>query len=152
MGRDFGPQFMVADECEATSGADSVPLDGVPRAGVDPEGLYGVGPECLAQLHCLVLGLEYDINVLDGYEEVYAWDEMHGPWLIRLPNEFVDGLAALDTQKILLLAQQWLKASYGFRLNEAPQSWVEKTVAKLAQLARQAIQHNKRMYWEAPSC
>jgi hypothetical protein len=149
---DLGPEFLIASETEAASGAESVPLDGVHGVAVDPDSLYGLAEQELGQLHCILLAREYDPDVLRGYEQVYEWSEMHGPWLIRLPDDFVQALAAQSETSTEALARKWADACYAFKANEAPRSWVEKTVARLVRLAQQAARQNKKMYWQVPSC
>jgi hypothetical protein len=150
---DLGPHFLIAAAAEAAAGADSVELDGVDGFAVSRDGEYGIFPEDLAQLHCLLLGRETDFKVLDMYEIAFARDQTHGPWLVRLPDEFVKALSALDMQDVPRLADQWLKATDGtISFHQAPKSVGEVVVGKLAQLARRAIQEDRRMYWEAPSC
>ena len=149
---DYGPHFLVATEVEGAIGAQSIQLDGV-NAFAAYEGVaYGLGPECLAQLHSLVIGQCFDINVLDRYEEVFVWDEMHGPWLIRLPDDFVGALAAFDDKSIGSLASKWVETCYAFQANEVPLDWAERIVSRLVALARRAVQDGKKLYWEAPSC
>ena len=86
---DFGPHFLIASEDEAATGALAIPLDGVEAFAAWDNGTHGLGPEQLGELHCIVLGRVLDYGVLDGYQIVFTHDEMHGPWLIRIPDEFV---------------------------------------------------------------
>jgi hypothetical protein len=149
---DLGPEFIIASEAEAASGAENVPLNGVDGVAVNPQSGFGLGAEELAHLHSLLLGQVCDDKVLHNYEQVYVWDEMHGPWLIQLPDDFVFGLANYDPNSLQELAKAWSDTCYAFRANEAPQSWLESTLRQLTKLARRTVQQNKKMYWQAPSC
>jgi hypothetical protein len=147
---DTGPHFLIAREADAATGAESVELDGVDAvAGFQG---YGLDQEALAELQCIVLGRDYDPKVLADYKEVYVWDEMRGPWLIRIPDDFVSALAIHDAQSVGSIARRWGNACDAFQANEAPASWIENLVAKLTKLARRATQQKKSMYLEVPSC
>jgi hypothetical protein len=149
---DLGPAFLIATEAEAVTGAEGVSLDGLDGIAVDPQGHYGFAEEQLVELHCLLLKRASDYGVLDNYSQVYVWDEMHGPWLIRLPDDFVTKLATYDFGSAKTFAEMWAKACRGLRRSEPPLSWYENTVGQMANLARRAVELNKKMYWQAPSC
>jgi hypothetical protein len=147
-----GTEFVIATKTEAALGAESVPLDGVARVAIDAEARYRLDEIALAQLHSILLGRKYDDKVLDTYEQVYEWSEMHGPWLIRLPDDFVSALATYDLRSIQRLGRQWVRSCDAFTVNAAPVTWATNTVDLLAKLARRALQQNKNMYWQVPSC
>jgi hypothetical protein len=149
---DFGPHFLIATEDEATTGAKSIELDGVEAFAAWADGTHALGPEQLGELHCLVLGRVLDYSVLDSYQIVFTHDEMHGPWLIRIPNEFVRALASLDPEQLASVGERWLAASSGFRFRQAPPEWVQRVGVRLAELARRAVSLHKQMYCEWPSC
>jgi hypothetical protein len=149
---ELGPEFIVASDVEAAVRAESIPLDGVNCVAVDPEGLYGLDEYALARLQCMVLGCKYTSRVIYGYKQVYIWDELHGPWLMRLPDQFVAALAAADLRSKRTTAREWAKKCDAFQDNAAPQSWVEQTLEQLVQLARRAVQQKEKMYWVYPSC
>ena len=111
-----------------------------------------VGTEQLAELHCLVLERVLDYSVLDSYKIVFTYDETHGPWLIRIADEFVSELASLDIGKLASLGERWLAASSGFRFRQTPEEWVQHLGVRLAELARVAVSRHKHLYWESPSC
>src|SRR5438046_3119352 len=112
---DFGPHFLVATEAEAATGADAVQLDGIEAFAAWDDGTPGLGPEDLAELHCLILGRASDQSVLDSYQIAFVRDEMHGPWLVRMPDEFVSALASLDAEQLESIGERWLQASAGFQ-------------------------------------
>lgn len=149
---DFGPHFLLTTEADAATGAEAVQLDGIDAFAAWDDAPHGFGPEDLADLHCLVLGRASDPSVLDDYQIVFVQDEMHGPWLVRIPNEFVSALASLDKGQLESIGEKWLTASSGFRFRQAPKEWVQHIVVRLAQLAGRAVHQQKCMYWEAPSC
>jgi hypothetical protein len=151
MRSDFGPHFLVATEAEAATGAESVQLDGADAIAAWEGGTHGLGAEDLAELHCLVLGRASHQSVLDRYQIVFVRDQMHGPWLIRLPDEFVSALASLDAEQLESIGERWLKASDGFQFRQTPKQWVQQVGVRLAQLAKWAVHENKSLYWEAPS-
>jgi len=146
-------QFLVASETEASFGAPSVPHDGKHAIEVDAECLYGLANAELGELQCLLMGKqEYDDKVLHGYKEVYEWDNMHGPWLIRLPGEFREVLASCEDTAIAELAKKWREKTYAFRENNAPEEWVEETLRQLVGIARLATEERKNLYWQPGSC
>ena len=149
---DFGPHFLIATEAEAATGAESIQLDGGEAFAAWDDGPHGLGPEQLGELHCIVLGRVLDYGVLDGYQLVFTHDEMHGPWLLRLPDEFVGALASLNTEQRASIGERWLAASSGFRFRQAPRAWVQHLGVRLADLARLAVGQHKHVYVEFPSC
>jgi hypothetical protein len=82
----------------------------------------------------------------------FARDEMHGPWLVHLPDEFVSALASLDGEQLGSIGERWLRTSEGFGYRRTPQDWVRGVGFRLAQLAKLAVQQNKGVYWEPQSC
>jgi hypothetical protein len=90
--------------------------------------------------------------VLDQYQKVYDWDDLHGPWLYQLPDDFVNQLAVQNGTAITTLAEQWNQLGFAFRTNNAPLGWVEQTLLGLVKLAQRAKLLNKKMYWQVPSC
>lgn len=150
---DFGPHFLVATKDEAATGAESIQLDGIDGFAAWDDGAHGLGPEDLVELHCLVLGRASDPTVMDGYEMVFVRDEMHGPWLVRMPDEFVRTMASLGAEQLLSIGEKWRRAATnGLQFRRAPEEWVQRLGIRLAQLARRAVEQNKCLYWEPPSC
>jgi len=149
---DFGPHFLIAMPEEATVGADSVSLDGLDAFAAWNDETPGLGAEELAELHSLILGVPVNYSILDNYQLVFTRDELHGPWLVRIPDDFVQGLASLDAEQLQSLGNRWLQASDNFRFRKTPGQWVQNLAFRLAMLAKRAIEHNKSLYWEPPSC
>ena len=149
---DFGPHFLIATEAEAAAGAQQVELDNVDGFEVWNDGTHGMCLEQLAQLHCLLLGRETDLSVLDAYKQVSAGDEMHGPWLVCLPDEFVSALASLNAEQLASIGEKWWEASSEFEYRQTPREWVQRLAIRLVALARRAVHQNKSMYLEPPSC
>jgi hypothetical protein len=149
---DYGPHFLISTEAEAATGAGSVQLDGIHGFAAWDTGAHGLGAEDLAALHYAATGRPGDLSILDGFQTVFARDEMHGPWLVRLPNEFVSALATLDGEQLGSIGERWLQASENFRYRRAPGEWVQVVGFHLAQLAKRAVQENKGLYWEPQSC
>src|SRR5262249_8571046 len=127
-----GTAFLIATPAEACSAAEFVSLDGVNGVGVEAETEYGLGGEELTRLDCLLRGRAYDAKEFSRYEQAYVWSEMHGPWLIRLPDDFVNALCELAASSFHSVAQEWFRLCYAFQANEAPLSWVEATLTQLA--------------------
>lgn len=145
-----GDEFMVATESEAATGAEKVSRDGVQRVAF--EAAYGLDDTALTQLGSLADGRDGVIDVPMDCEEVFAWCKSHGPWLLRLPDDFVRALAGVQASSIGSLAEAWVDVCYAFQGNEVPREWVENVISQLARVARQAIEQNKSMYWQVPSC
>ena len=147
-----GPIFLVATEAEASTGAKTVELDGIEAFGAWDDGTHGLGPEQLAELQCLIQARACDYKVLDEYQIVFTDDEMHGPWLIRIPDEFVSAMASLDAGQLASIGDRWLEAGSGFRLRQTPRAWIQRLAERLVGLAKRATQLRKCLYWESPSC
>lgn len=86
--------FVVSPE-EAAKGA----LSAVPDA-VNGADLYGIDADSIAALHYAMLGRPYradgiDPTVLSTHELVYVYNELHGGWLFRFPDDVVAVLACL---------------------------------------------------------
>ena len=149
---DFGPHFLITTEAEAATGAEQIQLDGVEAFTVWDDGTHGLGPEQLGELHCVLAGRPVDYAVLDSYQLVFTHDEMHGPWLIRIPDELVGALASLNTEQLASIGERWLAASSGLRFRQTPREWVQNLGVRLFELARRAVGQDKHMYVELPSC
>jgi hypothetical protein len=107
---DYGPHFLIATDAEAASGATAIELDGTHGFAAWDDDAHGLGPENIAALHCVITGRACDYSVLDNYPIVFVHDEMHGPWLLRMPDEFVTALASLDVEQLACIGQRWLEA------------------------------------------
>lgn len=149
---DSGPHFLVATEAEASTVAKSIQLDGIEAFDAWDDGVHGLGPEQLAELQCLIQVRECDYKILDEYQIAFTDDEMHGPWLIRIPDEFVSAMASLDTGQLASIGDRWLEANSGFRLRQTPRAWIQRLAERLVGLAQRATEQGKCLYWESPSC
>jgi hypothetical protein len=149
---DFGPHFLITSEAEAATGAESIQLDGVEAFAAWDDGTHGLGPEQLGDLHCVVLGCTRDYSLLDDYKIVFSHDEMHGPWLIRVPDELVITLASLDAAELETIGERWWQASSGFQFRQAPRDWVQRLALRLVKLAKRAVEQRNALYLELPSC
>jgi hypothetical protein len=141
----------VTSETEAASGACAAVADGV--TGAD---LSGIRAESVAALHYALLGQDYqadgiDLNVLAPYEEVYAYDAMHGGWLFRFPDDIVMALARLKGAELICLAKDWWKI---FENDGRPPSLIEvdRMVRQIVELAQSALKLGRPMYWLAEGC
>lgn len=149
---DHGPHFLIAAETDAATGAQQVLLDGVEGFAVWQHATHGLAIENLAELHCVVLQRAIAYEVLDDYCIDHVADEMHGPWLVRIPDEFTGAIASLEQPQLSMLSGRWLDASEGLRFRAAPKEWLQVIIDQLAKLARRAKDGGKCLYFEAPSC
>lgn len=150
---DHGPHFLIATEAEAAAGADSIQLDGINAFAAWENGTHGLGASELAELQCLVTNRGSVESVLDEYEMVFARSEMHGPWLVKLPTEFVSALAKIDGESLRTVGDRWLDVSTDrFQFRKTPREWIQDLGEKLVRLANRANSEKKNMYWEPPSC
>jgi hypothetical protein len=141
----------VASPEEAASGALSAVPDGV--NGAD---LYGIGVESIAALHYALIGQEYqadsiDPTVLGSHDQVYVYNEMHGGWLFRFPNDIVAVLAKLKGSDFAQVVEDWSKI---FESDGSPPSRpeVDRMLRQIVVLAQGALRQGKPMFWLAPGC
>lgn len=150
---DFGPHFLIATELDAADGAMSVELDGVDAFAAWDTGAHGLGAEDLGTLYCAVTRRPDGMDILESLEMVFECDEMHGPWLVRLPSKFVTALASIDEIELQTIGERWFQESTeGLQFRETPVEWAQDVALRIAQLARRAIDQGKNLYWEPPSC
>jgi len=141
----------VASETEGRAGALSALPDGV--NGAD---LYGISAESIAALHYSLFGQEYeadgiDLNVLGTHDLVHVYNQMHGGWLFRFPDDVVKTLARLKKSDHGRVARRWSRI---FQNDGAPPTLdeVDRMLRQLVTLARGARQQGKPMFWLAPGC
>ena len=142
---------LVTSEMDAAAGALSVVADGV--NGAD---LYGINAESIAALHYAILETAFeadsiDLSVLRNHKLVYTYNEMHGGWLFRFPDDIVSALAMLYDDSLVRTAGAW---SNIFEHDGSPPTFVqvEEMFRQIVTLAQYAIRTGKPMYWLAPDC
>jgi len=159
MAREPAPNILVTSPADAATGAQLAVIDGV--TGVD---IGVIDTETVAALHYSLVGQDYvadgiDLSILGDHEEVFVYNEMHGAWLFRFPDTIVECLAKLEQPIVDEVARRWLKI---FENEWRPLSIqgdvaadldeVRGILRQLVTLARTAQEHNKSMFWLAPSC
>ena len=50
-----------------------------------------------------------DPTVLGSHDQVYVYNEMHGGWLFRFPDDFVAALARLNGGDLAQVGEDWSK-------------------------------------------
>lgn len=143
--------ILVTSPTEAANGALSVVANGL--NGVN---LRGIDDSSIAALQYALFGLAYepgsiDPAVLESHKLVYTYNELHGGWLFRFPDDVVATLAALHTDSLARVASDWSKV---FENDTSPPSKLEvqETLRQIAGLARNAVRLGMGMYWLAPDC
>jgi hypothetical protein len=141
----------VASSEEASSGALSAVPDGV--NGAD---LYGINADSIAALHYALLVQPYqaddiDPTVLGTHEQVYVYNELHGGWLFRFPDDVVAALVCLQGSDLARVAGDWSRI---FEQNSSPPSCgeIDQMLRQIVALAQGALRQGKRLYWLAPGC
>jgi len=143
--------ILVATATEATAGALSVAADGV--NGAD---LYEINDSSIAALQYALFGQEYeagsiDPTVLGTHELVYTYNEMHGGWLFRFPDNIVAALGQLHGEGLVRVARDWSKNFENDGSPPAPAE-VEEMLRQIVTLAQNAERRGRPMYWLAPGC
>jgi hypothetical protein len=143
--------ILVTSAMEAAAGALSVIADGV--NGAD---LYGIDDSSIAALQYALFGQEYEAGsvdplVLGTHELVYTYNDLHGGWLFRFPDDNVAALAQLRGEGLVRVARDWSKI---FENNGSPpaRAQVEEMLRQLVALAQNAVRWGRPMYWLAPGC
>lgn len=143
--------LLVASATEAATDALSVVADGV--NGAD---LYGIDDSCIAALQYALFGQEYEAGsidpaVLGSHELVYTYNEMHGGWLFRFPDDIVAALGQLHGEGLVPVARDWAKI---FENDGSPpaRAEVEEMLRQIVALAQNAVRWGRPMYWLAPGC
>jgi hypothetical protein len=143
--------ILVTSATEAAAGALSVVADGV--NGAD---LYGIGDSSIAALQYALFGQEYEagsINptVLGTHKLVYTYNQMHGGWLFRFPDDMVAALGQLHGEGLVRVARDWAKI---FENDGSPpaRAEVEGMLCQIVTLAQHAVRQGRPMYWLAPGC
>jgi hypothetical protein len=137
---------------EAAKGALSVVADG--RVAAD---ISGIRAESVAALQYALFGKTYepgsiDLNILEGHDLVYVYNEMHGGWLFCFPDEIVQLLASVLDSKLGGIAQIWsLMFEYdGPPLPELGE--IEGMLRQLITIAQTAVARHLSMYWLQEGC
>ncbi len=138
-------------ESDASVGAPSALVDGVNGATV-----YGIFPESIAALHCAIGGRgfhrdEIDLRLLAGHKEVFVYDEMHGGWLMRFPDDFVDALADLSPADIGTIARRW-EPIFAECLPRPTPAEVDQALQQMVVIAQSAKRPHRKMYWLIEDC
>src|SRR5262245_40682967 len=104
---DPGANIFIAAPAEAALGASSAIADGVNGAE-----LYGIGVESIEAIHCALFGARdqpdhIDPSILGTHEEVHVYNDMHGGWPFRFPDDVVERLARLEGSELARVAADW---------------------------------------------
>jgi hypothetical protein len=141
----------VASPEEAARGALSAVPDGV--NGAD---LYGIDSDSVAALHYALIRQPYrageiDPSVLGTHEQVYVYNELHGGWLFRFPDDVVAALACLGRGDLARVAIDW---SPIFADNGSPPSRdeIDRMLCQIVVLAQSALVQGRPLFWLAPGC
>jgi hypothetical protein len=97
----------------------------------------------IATLHCLLTGEGFE-DALSQYEPVYVSAE-EGATVIRIPDELVEKLAALDEDTLYSVGEE-LAATEEFELSGWPEEDVMTFVEELTELAQQADANGEAMF------
>jgi hypothetical protein len=100
-------------------------------------------------LQYALLGLEYEAGsidpaVLGTHELVYTYNEMHGGWLFRFPDDIVAGLAQLHGDDLVRVARDWSRIFENEDTPPAPAK-VEEVLRQIAVIAQNAMQRDRPM-------
>jgi len=141
----------VTTPAEAAKGATSAVADGV--HGSD---LCGIGFESIAALQSVLLGRTFrsdylDLSVLESHEQVFVYDELHGGWLFRFPEDAVRMLAEIPHGECHTLAGKWIGIFENYSRPPTLKQ-VEEMVRQLIGLARTALDERNAMYWLQEDC
>ncbi len=153
MGRVRQPDANVfaVSESDAAAGAPSAVVDGINGAEV-----YGICPESIAALHCAIAGREFDadeidLRILSDHQQVFVYDDMHGGWLMRFPDEFVDALADLSPADVGTVAGRWQPIFAG-NLPQPGAAQVEHALKQMVIVAQGAKRPHRKLYWLIEDC
>lgn len=97
----------------------------------------------IATLHCLLAGEGFE-EALSQYEPVYVSAE-EGATVIRIPDELVEKLAALDEDALYSVGEE-LAATEEFELSGWPEEDVMTFIEELTELAQQADANGEAMF------
>jgi len=132
--------LIVATEAELGAiPQDEIPINLFP--GVD---VKGIGLIELATLHSLVGNAEFD-PVLDAFPTIAGQESEDGPWLNRLPDDFVLALAGLANDAVAKLAAEWSQTEEFQGRGWDPED-VEVRLGEIVELARRALQEAKPIH------
>jgi hypothetical protein len=130
---------VVADaEDAAAIGESSRPID--EWRGFEARGLDQAK---FAMLHALLSGKAFD-EAFDDFAPGYAVSE-EGPWLMRMPGESVERLAALEEDALERVADE-LAATEEFEIDAWPADQVQTLVSRLAELAAVAVANGEAIF------
>jgi hypothetical protein len=118
---------------------DELPISVFP--GVD---IKGIGIIELAILHGLLAGKEFDPR-LEAFPMVGGQESEDGPWLNRLPQDFVERLAGLDGEHLSSAAAQW-RATEEFEHNGWDPEDISQRLGEVCELAKRAVSEGKPIH------
>lgn len=103
----------------------------------------GIDPAKIAMLHSILTGETFE-EALAEYDPVYAASE-EGPWVIRIPDEPVEKLAALEEDALEQIGEE-LAATEEFERDGWPVNEAQALVEELAQLADACVSQGKALF------
>lgn len=131
--------IVMADAEEADAiGESSRPAED--WRGVEVKGLDAAK---IAMLQSILTGQTFD-EALGEYDPIYAAGE-DGPWVIRIPDELVERLAALEDEVLEPIGEE-LAATAEFEMDGWPADEVQMVLAELAALAGIAANQGKALF------
>ncbi len=131
--------IVVADSSEAIAVAQS----SVPSRdweGIDAKGIEHVK---LAQLSAILRDESYDPDFVTQIEDLAEVSE-EGPWVFRLPQDFVHRLASLSEDQTPVVAEKWAKTEE-FILDGWAASDVASVLSDLHRVAEIACSRDKAL-------
>lgn len=131
--------IVIADEGDAEAiGASPKPV--ADWRGIEARGL---DPAKFAMLHSILTGETFEEAEAE-YGAAYAASD-EGPWVIRIPGEAVEKLAAME-EDVLGQVGAELAATEVFEIDGWPPDEVQAILAELAALAESAVAQGKALF------
>lgn len=151
MVREPKASVFVASEEDAAKGGLSAVADGV--SGAD---IRSVSYDVIAALHYSLLSQPYDSNgidpnILGSHHEVFVYDELHGGWLFRFPNEIVTLLAKLKGKALESVASRWV-GIFSAHDPQVGQNQIANMLKQIVIIAKTSNRVGKPMFWLASGC
>ncbi|WP_254507592.1 hypothetical protein [Anatilimnocola floriformis] len=92
-----------------------------------------------------------DPTILRDHQLLYTYDELHGGWLFRFPDEVKQTLAQLNEKDFEAVVGRWEPVFRDF--DPAPnRAVVPEMLNQLVLLATTGVRNCKPLHWVAPSC
>ena len=139
--------LLTTTDEDARSGADSIPAS---TAHSSPDSdridIKGFDIVPLSILWAYLANQEWNVSLIEAFECVFTGFDNDGPWIYKVPEDFVGLLVQLQADSLKSAAKFWAQTEELARFAEHSPLLVEQTLSSIVTLARRARSLNQALY------